>query len=55
MNIPIAPEGWTDMGAVPALFAEYNSMDKDGNPIDLNNRKTTYTQETDRPVVARPC
>ena len=43
MNIPIAPEGWTDMGAVPALFAEYNSMDKDGNPIDLNNRKTTYT------------
>lgn len=42
MNIPIAPEGWTDMGALPALFAEYNSMDKDGNPLDLNNRKTTY-------------
>ncbi|WP_455585361.1 pectinesterase family protein [Bacteroides sp.] len=43
MNIPIAPEGWTDMGALPALFAEYNSMDKDGNPLDLSNRKTTYT------------
>lgn len=42
MNIPIHPEGWTDMGTVPALFAEYNSVDKDGNVIDLRNRKTCY-------------
>jgi pectin methylesterase-like acyl-CoA thioesterase len=44
MNIPVAPEGWTNMGVVPALFAEYNSMDKDGAAIDLSNRKTCYTQ-----------
>lgn len=43
MNIPIAPEGWSDMGAVPAVFAEYNSVDKNGNAIDLTNRKTCYT------------
>ena len=39
---PVAPEGWTDMGVVPKLFAEYNTMDKDGNPVDLSNRKDTY-------------
>lgn len=30
------------MGAIPALFAEYNSMDADGNPVDLSNRRTEY-------------
>lgn len=42
MKIPIHPEGWTDMGAVPAYFAEFNSMDKNGNPIDLSSRKSCY-------------
>lgn len=27
MNIPISPEGWANMGAIPTLFAEYNSRD----------------------------
>jgi pectin methylesterase-like acyl-CoA thioesterase len=44
MNIPIAPEGWTNMGVIPALFAEYNSVDKNGASLDLSNRKTCYTQ-----------
>lgn len=43
MKIPIAPEGWTDMGTVPGLFAEYNSMDKNGKTIDLSKRKTSYS------------
>ena len=43
----IAPEGWTNMGTVPALFAEYGSVDKNGDPIDLNNRKTEYTYTKD--------
>ncbi len=43
MNILPAPEGWTNMGVIPKLFAEYNSMDKNGNPIDLSNRKTSFT------------
>lgn len=42
MIAPVAPEGWTDMGVVPALFAEYNSMDADGNAVDLTNRKSSY-------------
>ncbi len=42
LNIPINPEGWTDMGTIPALFAEYNTSDAKGNPIDLSQRKTEY-------------
>jgi pectin methylesterase-like acyl-CoA thioesterase len=44
MNIPIHPEGWTNMGVIPALFAEYNSVDRNGAALDLSNRKTCYTQ-----------
>lgn len=47
MRIPVAPEGWNNMGAIPALFAEWNSRDAQGNPIDLSRRKTAY-QYTDR-------
>lgn len=43
MRIPIAPEGWSDMGTIPQLFAEYGSKDKDGHPIDLSKRKDNYT------------
>lgn len=42
MNILPAPEGWTDMGVIPKRFAEYNSMDKNGNPIDLSSRRTYF-------------
>ena len=30
------------MGGIPAVFAEYNTMDKDGNPVDLTHRNTYY-------------
>lgn len=49
MNIPVAPEGWTDMGAIPALFAEYDSRDAEGNPVDLSHRKSTYKGRGDNP------
>lgn len=41
--IPIDPAGWGDMGAVPAVFADYNSRDRYGNPLDLSARKTRYS------------
>ncbi len=37
-----SPTGWNTMGTIPKLFAEYNSMDVNGNPIDLSNRRTEY-------------
>lgn len=42
MRIPLAPEGWTNMGAIPGLFAEYDSRDAEGNILDLSQRKTEY-------------
>jgi pectinesterase len=42
MNISIAPEGWTNMAAIPALFAEYDSRDAVGNLLDLSQRRTEY-------------
>ena len=38
----LSPEGWSEWHIAPKLFAEYGSMDADGNPIDLNNRRTEY-------------
>lgn len=45
--IPIAEEGWTDMGAIPAIFAEYGTHDRQGNPVDLSGRKNTYRARGD--------
>ena len=42
MLIPIAADGWNNMGTIPALFAEYNSRDKSGELLDLSRRKTEY-------------
>jgi hypothetical protein len=44
MKILPHPEGWTDMGPAAKLFAEYNSMDVNGNPVDLSYRRTWYRQ-----------
>ena len=41
VNIPA--KGWYNtMGGLPALWAEYNTVDKDGNPVDLSQRETYY-------------
>lgn len=46
MRIPIAPEGWDDMGTAPGMFAEFGSRDSLGNFIDLSARKTVYHYTT---------
>ena len=42
MKIIPAASGWSDMGAVPALFAEYNSHTESGAPVDCSKRKTSF-------------
>lgn len=43
MKIKIKPEGWSDMGECSKVyFQEYNSMDAEGNALDLSNRKSQY-------------
>ena len=41
VNIPA--KGWYNtMGGLPALWAEYNTTDANGNPVDLSQRETYY-------------
>lgn len=42
LKFDIDPAGWRDMGAVPALYAEYNTTDKKGKTVDMSKRKTQY-------------
>ncbi len=42
-KIDIYPVGWHyKMGAIPAIFADYNTMDENGNALDLSQRIDTY-------------
>lgn len=43
MNVLSTASGWTEMGVVPGLFAEYNTRTSTGAVIDLSTRKKTYT------------
>ncbi len=44
VNIPAA--GWFDhMGGLPSLWADYNTVDAKGNPVDLSQRRDTYWKE----------
>lgn len=41
VTIPAA--GWYEtMGAIPAIFADYNTMNMNGDPMDLSNRISDY-------------
>ncbi len=46
--IKIPAGGWyPTMGGLPKLWAEYNTMDGNGNPMDLSNRITEYYYYSD--------
>ena len=44
-GVSIPAEGWQDMGGLPIRMAEYNTMDANGNAIDLSQRKTSFTAD----------
>ena len=48
LKTTLAAEGWSEWHIAPKLFAEYNTMDADGQPVDLNNRRTTYKVDEDK-------
>ncbi|HRZ98855.1 MAG TPA: pectinesterase family protein, partial [Paludibacter sp.] len=43
MNVLPTAAGWTEMGVVPGLFAEYNSVTATGAIVDLSMRKKSFT------------
>ena len=44
-GVSIYPQGWVDMGGLPIQMAEYNTLDANGNAIDLSQRKTSFTAD----------
>lgn len=48
LKTTIAAEGWSEWHIAPKLFAEYNTVDAEGQPVDLNNRRTTYKVDADK-------
>lgn len=43
MDVLCSDAGWTNMSKLTTHFYEYNSVDKDGNAIDLSTRKNSPT------------
>ncbi len=42
-EVTIPAKGWYEtMGGLPVLWADYNTMDINGNPVDLSHRQDTY-------------
>ncbi len=41
----INPQGWSDMGVAPEVFADYGTVDKNGNPVDMSLRKSDYYRD----------
>ena len=42
-EVTIPAEGWYPvMGGLPVLWADYNTTDANGNPLDLSNRRDSY-------------
>ena len=44
-GVSITDAGWVDMGGLPTQMAEYNTIDANGNAVDLSKRKTSFTAE----------
>lgn len=42
MKVLPANEGWSEWGAAPSVYAEFNSLTASGGPVDLSGRRTTY-------------
>ncbi len=43
MNLVPTDNGWTTMSTLPGLFAEYNSMDRNGNAVSTDSRRQDFT------------
>jgi len=43
MNILPSTGAWISMGTIPALFAEYGSVNASNNPVDVSGRNKTFS------------
>ncbi|MDE6370742.1 MAG: Ig-like domain-containing protein, partial [Duncaniella sp.] len=54
-EVTIPAAGWHEtMGGLPALWADWNTVDANGNPVDLSQRRDTYYRmENDQKVYGK--
>lgn len=53
MKIPVSKEGWTEMGTIPSIFADYKSVDANGNPINTSQRKTIFKDRNGKEGISK--
>ncbi len=47
-EVTIPATGWYEtMGGLPAIWADWNTVDGNGNPVDLSQRRDTYYKTVD--------
>jgi pectin methylesterase-like acyl-CoA thioesterase len=46
MKVLPSAEGWSEWGALPSVYAEYNSTTSSGGTVDLSNRRKNYSNGT---------
>lgn len=48
------PDAWSEWGALPSVYAEYNTTTSTGSLVDLSNRKTNYSDGKGGSVTLNP-
>ena len=52
-GVTIPAEGWQEMGGKPIQMAEYNTMDANGNAVDLSQRHTSFGGTASKAVLSK--
>lgn len=52
-GVTIPAEGWQEMGGKPIQMAEYNTMDANGDAVDLSQRRTSFGGTASKAVLSK--
>lgn len=52
-DVAIPAEGWQEMDGKPVRMAEYNTMDANGNAVDLSGRRTSFGGTPSKAVLSK--
>ena len=52
-DVSIPAEGWQEMDGKPVRMAEYNTMDANGNAVDLSGRRTSFGGTPSKAVLSK--
>jgi hypothetical protein len=52
-GVSITADGWNEMGGKPIQMAEYNTLDANGNAVDLSQRRTLFGGTASKAVLSK--